>query len=305
MRTVLLLTAAALNLGFGPELRGQHRPPAFKLMRDQESYAYLGVDTVFAQRTPWERLKFVPLNARRTVHLSVGGEIRQQFEYLRNPNWGAGPANRDGYLLQRYLLHTDWQLGPQLRVFAQLKSDQATGKAGGPEPPDEDRLDLHQAFADLGGPMGPDQPGLRARVGRQELSYGSSRLVSGREGPNVRQSFNALKVVYQVPGRQLDAFTSQPVATNRGAFDDGSNPDQGFWGAYAVQRLPALPEASVDVYYLGLRDRAALFLEGEGPERRHSLGVRLWNQGAPFTYNLEGVYQFGSFGRGTVRAYTL
>ena len=305
MKTVQLLTAAALVVGAALNLRGQQRPPAFKLLRDQESYAYLGADTLYAQRTAWERLKFMPLGARRTFHLSVGGEIRQQFEYFNNTNWGEGPEDRNGYLLQRYQLHTDWQLGTYVRVFAQLKSGLVYGKAGGPEPPDEDRLDLHQAFADLRLPTGPQSSDLTVRVGRQELSYGSSRLVSVREGPNVRQSFDALKVVHRAPGRQIDAFVSRPVQTNRRAFDDGSDPDRVFWGAYSVQRLPSLPGASVDLYYLGLRDRAARFQEGEALERRHSLGLRLWNQESSFTYNVEGVYQFGSFGPGAVRAYTL
>jgi transposase len=123
--------------------------------------------------------------------------------------------------LQRYMLHADWHLSPTLRVFGQLKSGLAPGKAGGPEPPDEDRLDLHQAFADLRLPTAPNQA-LTLRVGRQELSYGSSRLVSVREGPNVRQSFDAVKAFYQTPAHQLDLFVSRPVQTKRYTFDDAS-----------------------------------------------------------------------------------
>jgi hypothetical protein len=142
-------------------------------------------------------------------------------------------------------------------------------------------------------------------VGRQELSYGSSRLVSVREGPNVRQSFDAVKAFYQTPTRQVDVFVSRPVETNRYTFDDASDDNRLFWGAYSVQQLAMLPKASLDVYYLGLRDRGAEFQEGAATERRHSLGLRLWNRNAAFTYNLEGVYQFGSFGATDVRAYTV
>jgi hypothetical protein len=35
------------------------------------------------------------------------------------------------------------------------------------------------------------------------------------------------------------------------------------------------------------------------------VGARLWNGGAPFAYNLEGVYQFGALGNRAIRAYTL
>lgn len=299
---VLLLLAL---LPGGGALSAQHRPPDFKLQRTHEDYAYLGTDSVFAGRNAWERLKFVPLSASRNTHLSVGGEIRQQYEYLHNGNWSAGPAVDDGYLLQRYMLHTDWHFSTSIRVFGQLKSAVATGKAGGPEPPDEDRLDLHQAFAEVHLPAGPEQRGLTLRVGRQEFSYGSSRLVSVREGPNVRQSFDAVKTVVELPSWQLDGFVSHPVETNRGVFDDGPNKSKLFWGVYFVHQSPPPSGPRLDVYYFGLRDQDADFEEGTATERRHTLGLRLWNERAPFTYNLEAAYQLGSFGAADVRAYTV
>ncbi|WP_310397912.1 alginate export family protein [Hymenobacter sp.] len=304
MKTFRFLLVGALLLGTGRAPAGaQHRAPDFNLVRYRENYAYLAADSLFPTRTTWERLKFIPLTAQRSAYLSVGGEIRQQYELVNNNNWGEGPEDNSGYLLQRYMLHADLHLGPHVRVFGQLKSGLAPGKAGGPEPPDEDRLDLHQAFFDVALPTAPDQA-LTLRVGRQELAYGSSRLVSVREGPNVRQSFDAVKAFYQLPAHQVDVFLSRPVQTNRGPFDDNADATRAFWGFYSVHRLPALPRASLDVYYLGLRNERARFQEGAGDERRHSVGTRLWSGGGPFAYNLEGVYQFGELGERRIRAYT-
>ncbi len=56
---------------------------------------------------------------------------------------------------------------------------------GGPRPTDRDDLDLHQTFADLRVPFsGSDE--LTLRAGRQEMAYGSQRLISVRESPNNR-----------------------------------------------------------------------------------------------------------------------
>ena len=58
-----------------------------------------------------------------------------------------------------------------------------------------------------------------------------------------------------------------------------------------------------DFYYFGLRKNNALFLQGRGRELRHTAGVRLWSQPAPFGYDFELTGQLGTFGSGRIRAY--
>ena len=292
-----------LLLAGGAPALAQRQPPDFRLLRYEERYGYLAGDSL-PEKNAWERLKFIPLRAGNTAYLSVGGEVRYQYEYFHHANWGEGPEDDNGYLLQRYMVHTDWQLGRHLRVFGQLKSGIETGKAGGPEPPDEDHLDLHQAFADLSLPLRTGHV-LTTRVGRQELSYGSSRLVSVREGPNVRLSFDALKLFYQAPRGQVDAFVSRPVQTERGVFDDAPDRNRLFWGLYGVRQLPGLPNTGLDLYYFGFTEAGASFEAGTADERRHSFGFRLWRKAGRLQYNVEGVYQSGSFGPRAIRAYTL
>lgn len=72
---------------------------------------------------PFPSLKAIPLNAAKTVHLSVGGEIRQQVQVFNNENWGGHAPTEtntnDGrlFLLQRYMLNTSLQLGKYIRVL--------------------------------------------------------------------------------------------------------------------------------------------------------------------------------------------
>src|SRR5207247_1455438 len=66
----------------------------------------------------------------------------------------------------------------------------------------------------------------------QELGYGSSRLVSAREAPNVRLTFDGAKAILKFGGWQVGAFFVKPVRTKVGVFDD--DPDPGTFGASAA-----------------------------------------------------------------------
>jgi hypothetical protein len=134
--------------------------------------------------------------------------------------------------------------------------------------------------------------------------YGSQRLVSVREGPNNRQSFDAARLLYQGTNWKADAFFSHYVQAQRNIFADGFNRNTKFWGAYAViNRLPVFQH--LDWYYFGLWKRQATFDDGKASEWRHSIGSRVWNSQRNFRYDIEGVYQFGRFGDKRIDAWTL
>jgi hypothetical protein len=236
---------------------------------------------------------------RDDFYLSLGGEVRERFEYVRNADWDSANAP-DGYLLQRYMLHADLHLGPRLRLFAHLKSGLEDGRAGGPRSTDEDRLAVHEAFLDLG--LSRE---LTLRLGRQELVYGSSRLVSNRNGPNVRRGFDGARIILSEGKWRLDAFAVKPVKTEPGAFDDPPDHAVTFWGAYAVTPFPVFKQASVDLYYLGLDRKSSTYDQGTAREQRHSVGTRIWREQAPWDYNFELVYQWGRFGSAPIQAWTL
>ena len=193
------------------------------------------------------------------------------LEQVVNDNFGK-QAYTNKFLLQRYMLHSDWHLGRRYRIFVQLKSGLESYRTGGPRPIDEKKLDFEAAFLEVGTDTGKNW--IVMRLGRQELNYGSGRLVSVREGPTVRQSFDGVKVRSKAGAWKIDAFAVRPDLDKPGFFDNIPDPHTEFWGIYGTR--PLRRQVSFDSYYLGEDRKAAAFERGTATELRHSVGARLW-----------------------------
>ncbi|MGH2359105.1 MAG: alginate export family protein, partial [bacterium] len=180
----------------GPIAAQEPERPAYRKLRYEEDWSVLRDP---ARRTePLDRLKYIPLTTDGWAWLSLGGEIRERYEYQQNPVWGQDPQDELGVLLQRYALHTDLHLGPYLRVFLELLSALEDGRAGGASAVDENQLAVQQAFIDLSFDVVRDTHAT-VRFGRQEVNLGSGRLVDIRAGPNVPRSFNGGRVFAMFP----------------------------------------------------------------------------------------------------------
>ena len=226
-------------------------------------------------------------------------EIRERFESYSNTNFGTAPDTPGGYLMQRYMFGLNFDLDESVNVYTQVKSNLLDGRAGLPRPTDINHLDLHQAYLEA-----RPEPGLRFRVGRQEMSFGSDRIISRREGPNSRLAFDALRVTLPAGDSTVDLIAARPVSSDVGIFDD--HPDRGryLWGVYST--VPLWEGAHTDLYYLGYQNTFVRFNGGRpADENRHSVGARLFGKDGHFDYNVEGVYQFGNWGGDPISAWTL
>jgi hypothetical protein len=267
----------------------------FKQLRYDENYTYLAKDT---SANWYNQLKFNSLSKNKATYFSFGGEVRYQYFHYTNQDWGEAPEDKDGFVLTRYLGHIDFHAGKHFRTFVQLQSSLAGGEAEKPSPVDQNPLDLHQAFVDLA------DKDLTLRLGRQELSYGSQRLVAVREAPNNRQSFDAAKLMYGHKNFKLDLFYSYYVIAKPNIFDDRFNNGTKFWGVYsAFTKIPLIQ--NFDIYYFGIHKKTATYDDGKGAETRHSVGTRIWETTPGWQYDMEGVYQFGDFAAGSISAWTL
>lgn len=298
-RLVLLSLLIAFSLPvMAQNNAGTSLPPSFKLLRQEEDYSYLRKDS---SGSKYHRLKYSALNESGHTYLSIGGDVRFQYFNMQNAGWGDEPKDHDGYTFSRYLVHADLHAGKYFRAFAQLQSSMANGKdiTSGV---DENPLEVHQAFWDVNALVRGSRR-LVFRLGRQEFLYGSQRIVSVRDGPNNRLAFDAVRAMLSGSKYKLDVFYSHPVAARKKIFDDKFNTEAKFWGGYfTAYTLPGA--VNVDLYYVGLWKRVAVFDEGKGRELRHSLGSRVWGNRGSWVYDMEGLYQFGKFDDKKIGAWT-
>lgn len=235
---------------------------------------------------------------------SWGGEIRERYESAQNPQFGFGGEGRDDYLLNRLYLSGTVAHGDRLRFTGELLSGTTAGFAGDPPPTQQDPADVLQAHVESRFAAGDSR--LAVRLGRQQLSLGASRLVSVRESPNVRRAFDGARLTWNTKqGMQADTFYMRLVAPQDGNFDDHSSAQQVLWGVYGTTSGPVFLGLKADFYYLGFRKDAAQFAFGQGDEQRHSVGTRLFGARGRTDWNLEGVWQWGTFGADSIRAWTL
>jgi hypothetical protein len=269
---------------------------AIKLMRYDEDYEYLRDSS----KTFTNCIKFLPVTADQRSYLTFGGEIREEYGGKINEDWILGQGFNSSFL-QRYVLYADYHLGARLRFFTQVNSALESGSKYGPSPVDEDKMAVQNLFAEIN-ILKTNDKNLSIRIGRQEINYGSGRLISVREGTTVRQYFTGSKIMYSSRKFTLDAFVMVTDETNPGVFDNKGSGQANLWGAYSSLNINK--SGNFDFYYLGIRRDNAEFEEGIEKEIRHTIASRYWKYGGGFIYNLEAAYQFGTFGKGHIAAWT-
>jgi len=269
----------------------------FKLLRYDENYSYLKDSA----SNFYEKIKYIPLSAEKTIYTSLGGEARYEYVDFNNEDWGRLNTGHNHFLLQRYDVHADLHLGSRIRIFGQLRSALQDGRSNGSRPIDEDHLNVQNLFVDVT-LWQKSAKSLVIRAGRQEIDYGSGRLISVREGPNARLYFTGGKIMYNSPRFSTDIFVMMADTTYTGSFDNKSSKQINLWGSYSKLIFPKA--GNLDFYYIGIKRDNAVFEEGMANEMRHTIGTRFWKYGGGFIYNLEIAYQFGKFGTGTINAWT-
>jgi hypothetical protein len=275
----------------------------YHLLREDDDWSFLADPA--EQQDFWDPIKYIPLRSGRNDWiLSMGGEAREMWEQIGNDNWGQ-QSFMNGYFDERYMFYFDVRYGTHVRSFVELKSGLNSCRIGGPRPIDEKKLDFQAAFIEVG--TGDDRNWIKLRAGRQELEYGSGRLIDVREGPNVRLSFDGFKVKTGFGRWQVDGFAVRPDLDKSGFFNNAPDHSVGFWGVYGVR--PLKQSLILDTYYLGLDRKAAAFNRGVGQEVRHSIGARLSRPVAQtkpgWDFDYEALWQFGNFGSANIRAWTV
>src|SRR5262245_39633668 len=195
---------------------GNAERPSFQPFRYDEDWRTLADRST--HRHWLDGLKYISLGPEGWF-ITIGGEIRERFELLDHPGFGSGPAGENGYFLQRYLLSADFHLGASVRFFGEVQSALANGRAGGPRVTDLNRLDAHQAFLDWR-VFSHDTNMMTIRIGRQEIGFGSGRLLSPAEGLNVRRSMDGARVRIRLGKVVWNITALRLVKPGQDIFDD-------------------------------------------------------------------------------------
>jgi hypothetical protein len=271
--------------------------PAIAFNRWSEDWSALADPDV--PREPLDELKYIPLSdddAR--TYLSFGAIIRERFE-VNDANFGTGGNQQDSYLLSRTEAHADLRIAGQVQIFVQLQSDTAPGKER-LSPVDQDRLGIEQTFVAVSEPLGDGAVAIR--IGRQENRFDLQRFLSVRDGPNVRQSYDGVSVVYTRGAWRFITLYTHPVQNRDSSlFDDYSSPHLSF-GLARIERQ-VTSSSSLSAYVGQFRQDDARFPSASGNERRELVEVRYTGVSGRVDWDAEAMSQSGRIGAQAIRAW--
>ncbi|HTU26836.1 MAG TPA: alginate export family protein [Pirellulales bacterium] len=222
---------------------------------------------------------------------SVGGEERVRYMNQINSRL-TSLINR--YTLTRSRIYLDVWYTDLFRVYVEMQDSQTTPQSQPPLASDADHADLLNLFADLKLGEYDDSP-IYLRGGRQELNYGSQRLISSSDFPNVRRTFSGIKGFWRSENWDLDGFAVEPVEMLVDRFDQ-PNPRIQFAGIWSNYR-PCQGQ-QIDTYYLFLDDTnqtASGNFGAVGGYDVSTLGARYAGDWENSLWDFEGMYQFGRY----------
>ena len=159
---------------------------------------------------------------------------------------------------------------------------------------DIDKADLLNLFADIK-LFTIDQNGVYVRGGRQELLYGSQRVISPSDWSNSLRTFQGVKFYWHNDKVEFDAFWMQPVIVDPGKFDSVDD-KVSFAGNYWKYRFNK--DTSLDLYYLYLSTDNPIATGTNGVKGGYdvnSFGSRFVGQQKQLLWDFEGVIQFGNW----------
>ena len=248
-----------------------------------------------------KELKYISLNQNGRSYLTLGGEYRARLDHTRNGNFDMGDETS---YLQRLNFHAALNFNPRIKLFTEFYHGLSSA---GEVTLQTDDIDLHQAFIEWKIVSSEDKM-IKLRLGRQEIGYGSSRLVGIRNGPNIRRSFDMAQVRTSFDQTKIDAFYGGEVGVSARAFDntstffDSNNSNPELWGIYLNRSLKENVRF-VEIYYMGFHSDFSAFNDVAGEETRHSFGLRSYGSFGRFTYNSELIFQIGELDNRDVFAY--
>lgn len=248
---------------------------AYRCLFFDNDFSYLNDPCYKGRRYPGDCMK--GLHQR----LDLGGEARVRFQDDNNI-YGSGLSGvSDDYWLTRVRLYADYRMNDWFRIYGEYLHGNSGGELFPTLPGNQSSGRIQNGFLDT-----RLTEYLTLRLGRQEQSYGSQRLVSPLDWVNDRRTFDGVKAIYDNPQWKVDTFFLHPVHQSS-ATTSGTNTDEAvdFYGIYARRKHGV--QGSLDAYYFGLNNSREAF-------DYQTIGMHLRGELDSGTlYAIESAYQFG------------
>ena len=214
-----------------------------------------------------------------------GGQFRMRYHNENNHRPSPALTNGlgltgtdDNFLLYRTRLWMDAAVHEHLDVYFELLDAESTLENFPPRGNEVDRLDIHQAYADIA-----INDRLQARVGRRSLDIGSTRFAGMGEWANTRRAFDGLQLSLAGEQFDFDAYYLHTLSMRPHDFNK-TNSDVRLYGINAHQHVD---EDMIREYYW-----LTLELDNLGA-RYDTLGTYWKGARGDLLYEFEGGVQLG------------
>ena len=227
-------------------------------------------------------LKQVPIGQCWLV--DFGGQYRARYHAERNHRGLGLTGVDDDFLLHRTRLFANARYSDWLRVYAEYLDAESNYENFPSRSIEVNRSDMLNLFADArvwDGCRGD----LWFRIGRQELLYGSERLVSPLDWANTRRTFEGFKFFWQGENWNADFFATRPVIVDPKRFDSADE-EQDFFGGWATYK--GWEGQTLDFFAIGYNNDSLA-----NDFQYTTLGGRWLGSRDCWLWELEGGTQFG------------
>ena len=257
------------------------------------------IDFRYLAKPGYEKDLFDPLKRIKLADdwlVSFGGNF--WYRHVHESDSRLTNNTDNTFNLIRTRLHADIWYQDKFRLFAEGIDSRSFSQTLAPLISDANHTDMLNLFADI--KLATAKEGAAyVRVGRQELLYGSQRLISTLDWANTRRTFQGVKTFWRNPKLDVDAFWVRPmnvIPSGHNNFDnwDTNRNFYGLWATYKPQR-----GHFGDAYFLTLDNNNSGVSGGTigtlntGNSLVHTVGTRYIGDTNNFLYELEGMYQFG------------
>ena len=252
-----------------------------------------------------DRLKYLPLDDKGDIYLTLSGEMRVRTNLTGNPQLVDSPAQRQDIL--RLVGGADLHVGEHLRFYGEIAHGALSGiNLGTPSGSLRNNFVYQQYFAEAKASVGEVELGMR--LGRQEFTDGPNLLISQRDNNTIRFVLNGTRGWVRTAKMRATLFDFETTDLGNGGLgDDVPDRNRRFTGISAGFVLP--PEwlggssLYLDPIFWRRRNLVGSWGGVVSPAVRYYAGARLWGEAGPVSVDWTLVHQFGEFNGRPIRAW--